>query len=132
VVAIGQPRSREARRTAVPSAAVDPAFEARARLGGGELPGRGVVVGRARGAAGDVGVRRRGVNRDRAGRRGAVGVAGLVDGANVEGVVAVGQRRGREGRGAAVPAAAVDPAFEGGAALGGGEGPGRGVVVGRA
>jgi len=72
------------------------------------------------------------VNRDRAGRRAGVGVAGCVSRPHIEGVGSVGEARGGEGRSAGVPGAAVDPAFEGGARLSGGEGPGRSVVGGGA
>jgi len=119
-----------------PATAVDPALERGAGFGGAEgEAGSGVVrgVGRVR-----VDGRVRGGQVDRPGvaRRRGIGVASDVGRADVKGVAAGCQSRRDGGRArAAGPAAAVDPALEGGAALRGAEGEaGRGVVrrIGRA
>ena len=110
------------------------ALEARARLVRGEAERRGVVVGEARGAGVNRAHRRGRVDRERASGRGGVGVAGRVGGADLEGVGAVGEGRGRmAGRArAGAEGGAVRSALVAGAELVGAEAKCRRVVVGEA
>ena len=80
------------------------------------VPARRVVRSGGR-REGDRGGRRRGVDEPGVGGRGAVGVAGDIRGADVEGVAAVGEARVALGGGAGAPGASVEAALEGGAAL---------------
>ena len=113
---------------------VDPAFEARPGVVGGEGEGRRVVVGQAAGAGVDRGRRRGRVDGEAAAGRGRVGIGAGVDGPDLEGVGTVAERGGgvRAGVRAGCERVGVDPAFKGRFGVVGGEGEGRRVVCGQA
>ena len=112
------------------AAAVELALEAGAPLSGGEGEAWGGVVGETSGAGVDLGLGRGGVDREAARGGAGVGVGGFVGGPHLEAVGAVGSGPVREWRAAGRVAAAVEAALEARARLAGGEGEGRGGVVG--
>ena len=112
---------------------VEAALEARRVVGRGEGEARAGVVGGPRGAGVDLGLGGVGVDGEGGARRGRVGVAGGVDGPDLEGVGAVGERAVGLRRAAGGPvggAIGVEAALEARRVVGRGEGEARAGVVG--